>query len=1089
MERQMRKRVRIQKQNSGFSLVELIIAIAILVIVTGAVCSFIVITSRNYANGNNDINVQQEAQLALNQMSDVIIDATRSINYVGYDESNQPVKAMKDSEFTFTPEKKALLVYNVEVPGTGEPASELHNYMFYWQKRDENLYFSVADASGKFPMPGESTTDWVLLAENVTDFQVDLSQVEEKRVVKLKLSFKTGNRKFEMANNITVRNKVVINNEDIAPLDKRVRVSVSVKEPTVVLEPGETYHFSTPKVTGTNLLNKAVTWSVEGAVGEGTSMTDTANGILKIGEKETHQSFQVKVTTNAKNDDSNSPAEAAITVYVKRVTKVTLYKKSDDVEDTDGNKPGALEVMQGSTVVIGGSTDGVKLGNRCASCEEDTTKDKYLTDWTVESGAGLLEGGIKDSDYETATIQVKADAAVDSTITIQATSDLSKRKVYDNVSGTITLKVVERKTPAKPAGGVLQYGDKIKMDQLLSEFTTTINHHVICIRVVDNSGEDPDQIVAYHNTGWNIWVEPECFNLDLTKTYTFYMQALEAVSKENYKYWQDHGGTVKISSNEEIWTEYINHVSSKAPYGYEGDMFRYSEVYYTTLEPPKIAFTYGGKRYMDENVVCDNYNLLSTSNSAVLGDLNFDETQDASLNISISRRVMNNLTYSLYVGEGNDKNAWTKIKTFDANTKQYVSTDLDNKYVTLSQNAHSPVLNIRDKNQIATSGTYHIVPGFQYTRSPETTLNLVGSQNYDTSNQGTIYYESANSTINVTIEADTTMDVDCSAFKGSVFFPLPKEMAKDWRFPNLESPNWQKANISWGMTLKAIADGETNFKDITISGVNYQYVPESGVVEVEPYIEQTRDNTLTIRISFGTYRCSANGTKWERRLAASESNNGTLWFERNGKEYLTCYPIPADADFGFEKAKETRQYKEWQYINGYEGTDLLNGSKEGVNCARIYCEYNKETKTYTLTLVEKEETKDNFWTIRQILGEYEWQTGMTKWSRTKKAQSYVDTTANLSMNLDGIVYWTYVPASSDSGFWFNNNNTETHRNLVFYQPGDMTGNTRKQLSCKIKYQKENGVDVIEILENGGSGSSYGKYSYDSSLKSWKLAGN
>ena len=73
---------------------------------TGAVCSFIIITSRNYANGNNDISVQQEAQLALNQMSDVIIDATQSINYVGYDESNQPVKALKDSEFTFTPEKK-----------------------------------------------------------------------------------------------------------------------------------------------------------------------------------------------------------------------------------------------------------------------------------------------------------------------------------------------------------------------------------------------------------------------------------------------------------------------------------------------------------------------------------------------------------------------------------------------------------------------------------------------------------------------------------------------------------------------------------------------------------------------------------------------------------------------------------------------------------------------------------------------------------------------------------------------------------------------------------------------------------------------
>ena len=130
----MGKKLRIQQQNSGFSLVELIIAIAILVIVTGAVCSFIIITSRNYANGNNDISVQQEAQLALNQMSDVIIDATQSINYVGYDESNQPVKALKDSEFTFTPEKKALIVYNTAYDLNNNPieyTKTIYNYKMF----------------------------------------------------------------------------------------------------------------------------------------------------------------------------------------------------------------------------------------------------------------------------------------------------------------------------------------------------------------------------------------------------------------------------------------------------------------------------------------------------------------------------------------------------------------------------------------------------------------------------------------------------------------------------------------------------------------------------------------------------------------------------------------------------------------------------------------------------------------------------------------------------------------------------------------------------------------------------------------------
>ena len=1099
----MGKKLRIQQQNSGFSLVELIIAIAILVIVTGAVCSFIIITSRNYANGNNDISVQQEAQLALNQISDVIIDATQSINYVGYDESNQPIKALKDSEFIFTPEKKALIVYNTVTPASGEgteepstyadpgtPAedtsTELHNYMFYWQKSDENLYFSMADAGGRFPMPGEA--DCVLLAENVTEFQVDLSQVEERRVVKLKLNFQTGTRKFEMANNITVRNKVVINNADIEPLDKRVRVNIKVKKPVVVLEPGETFHFSTPKVTGTNLLNKNVTWKIEGEVSEGTKMlSPNRDGILQIDSEERLKSFDVKVTTEAIDEESKKQAETTITVYVKRVTKVTLNKKSEELLNPNDNIPGKLEVMQGSTVVLVGTVDGVNLGNKCDSCGEDPTGDRYLTGWTVVSGSGSLQNGIQDSDHETATIQIKTDAAVGSTITIRAVSDLSSRRPYGPVQGEITLKVVEKKNPAKPTGGQLQYGDKIKMDELLAGFTTTIDHHVICIRIVDNSGEESDQIVAYHNTGWNIWVEPECFNLDLTKTYTFYMQALEAVSKEHYKEWQEKGGYIGPEPDGVIWNEYINHVSSKAPYGYEGDVFQYSEVYYATLEPPKIAFTYNKKRYVDENIVCDDYNLLSDSWNAVLGDLNFDETQDSSLNISISKRVMNNMTYSLYVGEENDQSQWTKIRTFDADSKQYISTELDNKYVSLSQNSHSPVLNIKDKQQLATSGTYHIVPGFQYTRSPETTLNLVGSQNYDTSNRGTIYYESSNSSIHVTISAETTMDVDSSTFKGGVCFPLPGEMKTDWRFPNLDKTDWQQTNISWGMYFRAIAEGANNLTSITISGVNYRYVPESNAYEVEPYIEQTRDNTLKITISLGVYRCGVNGKKWERQSEAKESNNGTLLFSRNGKEYLTYYPLPTQDNFPFEKEKEEQQYKEGQYINGYEKTNLLNGSTEGINCARIYCEYDKNTKTYTLTLAEGEETKDNFWTIRRIYGKYQWEAGMAKWSRIKDAQAYVDTTANLNMNLDGQVYRTFIPEVSDSNYW-NGNSNEVWRDLAFYQDGDVTGNTRKQLSCKLKRQQSNGIDMIEIWDNGGN-SCYGKYQYDSTLKCWKLSGN
>ncbi|MDE7428118.1 MAG: prepilin-type N-terminal cleavage/methylation domain-containing protein, partial [Lachnospiraceae bacterium] len=143
-----------RKDQKGFTVVEVLIASAILAIVVLTVCAFILVGSRSYAAGNSDINVQQEAQLALNQMSDVLIDTTRSVNYAGYDASGNAVLVLKDAEFTFTPEDKSLIMYNgvVEetapaVPGgatsqTVDPGNVNKHYHFYWSKENETLYYA-----------------------------------------------------------------------------------------------------------------------------------------------------------------------------------------------------------------------------------------------------------------------------------------------------------------------------------------------------------------------------------------------------------------------------------------------------------------------------------------------------------------------------------------------------------------------------------------------------------------------------------------------------------------------------------------------------------------------------------------------------------------------------------------------------------------------------------------------------------------------------------------------------------------------------------------------------------------------------------
>ena len=619
----MKEQRREQKLNSGFSLVELIIAVAILAIVVSSVCSFIIVGSRGYAGGNNDISVQQEAQLAFNQMSDIIIDATSSVNYIGYDSSNLPMKVLKDAEFTFSPEKKALIVYNLSTSGgafpfpsaspSASPAPTIDpvnngrkSYMFYWQKDDETLYFSEMDASGDFPMPGDAQC--VMLAEHVIDFKADLSQMEESRVVKLSILFEVGGKKFEMNNNITVRNQVLANTAEIEPLDKRVSVNVKVKEPYLIIEPGEDYHFSIPKVYGMNLMNKSVVWSIEGEVNAGTQFTDEVNGILQIAGDEKHQSFQVKATSVAVNDEDGLPATDTITVYVKRVTKVTLSKLSDDFSGEEEDRPQPTEIVQGATFTIGASVDGVKLLSPCSGCEADCTTDKDVTDFVVTAGNSFVSLTAGSATATQAEFKLADDVPAGTTITIRATSVLSKRHTatYGPVHGEITLTVVEKKSPVVPYGGELRHGRFTRIDDILiSGFMTEVSNHVLCVHVVDNETNQLVSWVVCRDDGWNMWISPDLFALDLQKEYTFYLQAIASVSEEDYANWKSTGGVIRVSSDAEIWADYSTNKQNVAPYAYTGTKYKCSQVYSTVLGAVEFSYAYGGNSYLGQQFTLD----------------------------------------------------------------------------------------------------------------------------------------------------------------------------------------------------------------------------------------------------------------------------------------------------------------------------------------------------------------------------------------------------------------------------------------------------------------------------------------------------
>lgn len=186
---------KIRKNQKGFSLIELIVAMAILFIVSAAIFEFVIVASRHYQKETREVNLQYEAQLTMNQLQDLLIDATRGVTY---SVNGGTEKILSDSEITVTGiTSKQLTVYNTD-----------RYYIVKWVASDGRLLYSEysREADGSFT---EITRD-VLMAEYIHDFAADLTDLENGSSIRLDIVFDNG-RTYEVAQNVTLRNRVSVN--------------------------------------------------------------------------------------------------------------------------------------------------------------------------------------------------------------------------------------------------------------------------------------------------------------------------------------------------------------------------------------------------------------------------------------------------------------------------------------------------------------------------------------------------------------------------------------------------------------------------------------------------------------------------------------------------------------------------------------------------------------------------------------------------------------------------------------------------------------------------------------------------------------
>lgn len=347
-------------KNKGFSLVELVVVMAIMGFLGLAVAGFIGTSTKQYKYASKEVDLQYEAQITMNQIGDLLIDAQKGVKYEDgsavspvevaslSNESGVAVQTLTGDaaiDNAAISAQKANANSNSGIATQSDDSSSkgvaaqaassdkkliiydsdcIYNIIF--RPSDSKLYLrkdTVDETTGNVTEGAES-----LMADHVVGFTPDLSEAEKKNSIQLVVDFKDGDKTYTSTQNFTMRNKV--------PVGKDVEYEEEPAEPesihiyyggndvsggsiSYIKRTGSNILDFTSKILGGNNPSQDVLWSYTGTANEwtGTTFNTSANSAsLSLGYSETSKKFIVTVASK-----DNLSLSTSVTINIVDTSK------------------------------------------------------------------------------------------------------------------------------------------------------------------------------------------------------------------------------------------------------------------------------------------------------------------------------------------------------------------------------------------------------------------------------------------------------------------------------------------------------------------------------------------------------------------------------------------------------------------------------------------------------------------------------------------------------------------------------------------------------------------------------------------------
>lgn len=349
---------RLKKNSGGFTLIELIVTVAIIAIFSGVILSFIGIGSNTYRSTSSNAKVQMETQEVVDRMEDLIIDANRSVYYANGTGAAMGSAISDDIDGEASTGNKTFIVCNEYKNNDGKTSRYICD-VIDWNKEEQKVYYSQreydaasskddsgvqnADSeeeesenteSGLAALSDEGFSDdsaaedsgsdisatvrnqkqtinQSVLATGIVDFHADVSKVVSDKIVRFQLSTISGTKEIKTLHSVSLRNPIkVLAPDDAFKKADATDVGIKILNAPQTMKPGESVMLSWGLTGNGSIDQSSIEWKVTN--GDGSFPTqDPTNGTLTAGNSGT-----ITVIVTAVTDDGQLISSAPVTIEI-----------------------------------------------------------------------------------------------------------------------------------------------------------------------------------------------------------------------------------------------------------------------------------------------------------------------------------------------------------------------------------------------------------------------------------------------------------------------------------------------------------------------------------------------------------------------------------------------------------------------------------------------------------------------------------------------------------------------------------------------------------------------------------------------------